>query len=197
MKTWGQIKNEALGLMFSNNANGERVGLDHESVQEYVINMPEAANFAIRDLSAAVPILKYYQYAQKGQNKEGVNRTEMRYLVGDFRTFAPETAEMVALGVRTGGGYLVTPRKGAYSVDIPYFAYAPTVDEETEDDFMIDMLPECEDLIPLYMAARLYFEDDSTLATVYLNQYEAKKAVLAAEAEYGAGDDFVSVTGWI
>lgn len=197
MKTWGEIKNEALGLMFSNNANGVRVSLTDASVQEYVINMPEAANYAIRDLSAAVPILKYYTYSQKGQDRDGVLRQEMRYLVPDFRAFAPETAEMVAAGVSTGGGYLVVPRKGAISVDVPYYAYGESISAETADDFQIDMLPECEDLIPLYMASRLYFEDDSQLATIYRNQYEAKKAELAETADYGSGGEFVSVTGWI
>lgn len=197
IKTWGEIKNEALGLMFSNNANGQTVSLADESVREYVINMIDAANYAIRDLSGAVPILKYFTYSQKGSNNDGVLRQEMRYLVPDYRTAASDTAEMVAAGVSINGGYLIVPRKAAVKVDIPYYAYAEQITADTEDDYTLDMLPECEDLIPLYMASRLYQEDDVQLATMYRNQYEAKKAELAAAADTGDSGDFVSVTGWI
>ena len=183
--------------MFSNNANGQTVKLDDESVREYVINMVDAANYAIRDLSGAVPILKYFTYAQKGTNRDGVMRQEMRYMVGDFRAAAPETAEMVAAGITVGGGYLTVPRKVTCNVDIPYYAYGEAITAETEDDYTLDMLPECEDLIPLYMASRLYQEDDVQLAAMYRNQYEAKKQELAATADTGSGGEYTSVTGWI
>lgn len=196
MKTWGQVKNEALGLMFSNNSGGVKVGTDDASVQEYVINMIDAANYAIRDLSAAVPILRYFTYVQKGTDADGVMRTEMRYMTDDFRTFAPETPEMLEAGVRVGGGYIITPKRGEIRVDIPYYAYAQQIDEETEDDYDLDMNPECEDLIPIYMASRLYFEDDLAMATMYRNQYESKKAELAAKADMGMESEFISTTGW-
>lgn len=183
--------------MFSNNANGQTVKLDDESVREYVINMVDAANYAIRDLSGDVPIIKYFTYSQKGSNNDGVLRQEMRYMVGDFRAAAPETAEMVAAGVTVAGGYLIVPRKAAVKVDIPYYAYAEQITADTEDDYTLDMLPECEDLIPLYMASRLYLEDDVQAATVYRNQYEAKKQELAATADTGSGGEYTSVTGWI
>lgn len=196
MKTWGEIKNEALGLMFSNVNGSTKVPTSNADVQEYVINMADAANYAIRDLSTAVPILKYFSYSQKGQDADGVMRQELKYLTGDYRAAADETEEMLAAGVRVSGGYLITPKRGEIRVEIPYYAYAESITAETDDAFQIDMLPECEDLIPIYMASRLYMEDDVQLATMYRNQYEAKKAELAANADLGKSGKFISVTGW-
>jgi hypothetical protein len=196
MKTWGEIKNEALGLMFSNVNGSTKVPTSNADVQEYVINMADAANYAIRDLSTAVPILKYFSYSQKGQDADGVMRQELKYLTGDYRAAADETEEMLAAGVHVLGGYLITPKRGEIRVEIPYYAYAESVTAETDDAFQIDMLPECEDLIPIYMASRLYMEDDVQLATMYRNQYEAKKAELAANADLGKSGKFISVTGW-
>ena len=107
MKTWGEIKNEALGLMFSNVNGSAKVSTKDADVQEYVLNMIDAANYAIRDLSAAVPILKYFTYSQKGQDADGVMRQELRYLTGDYRAAADDTEEMLAAGVRVQGGYLI------------------------------------------------------------------------------------------
>ena len=196
MKTWGEIKNEALGLMFSNVNGSAKVSTKDADVQEYVLNMIDAANYAIRDLSAAVPILKYFTYSQKGQDADGVMRQELRYLTGDYRAAADDTEEMLAAGVRVQGGYLITPRRGEIRVDVPYYAYAQQITAETEDDYDLDMLPECEDLIPVYMASRLYMEDDVQLATMYRNQYEAKKEALAASADLGKSGTFVNTTGW-
>ena len=196
MKTWGEIKDEALGLMFANNSGGVKVTTKDASVQEYVINMAAAANYAIRDLSGVVPILRYFTYNQKGTDADGVMRLDMRDMVDDFRAFAPSSDDMLLAGIKTASSYLIIPKRGEIAAEVPYYAYAQTIDAETPDDQDIGMDPVCEDLIPLYMASRLYTEDDVQLATMYRNQYEARRAELMQTADYGDGGGFVNTTGW-
>ena len=248
MKTWGEIKNEALGLMFSNVNGSAKVSTKDADVQEYVLNMIDAANYAIRDLSAAVPILRFYPFtitqpeidppteddipptdtetpdtetpdtenpdpelpdAETPTPVEETNKNPvptasvlgmdwylMPTLIKGFRSFADESHEMYAEGFRTQGTYLKVPTSFVGTVLIPYYAYAPRITDETGDDYDLDMLPECEDLIPIYMASRLYMEDDVQLATMYRNQYEAKKEELAARADLGMSGSFANTTGW-
>lgn len=60
MKTWEKVQNEVLGLMFSNANGGEKIALSDASAQEYVINMPDAFNYGIRDLCLVKPYVKKY-----------------------------------------------------------------------------------------------------------------------------------------
>lgn len=233
MKTWGEIKNEALGLMFSNVSGSAKVPTTAAEVQEYVINMADAANYAIRDLSAAVPILRFHPFTiaeelppeevppeDGGEDTPTDTTTEptetqkivqnpvpmttaggkhwylMPTLAASFRTFAERSEEMYAAGMTTQGAYLIVPETFVGTVMIPYYAYAPVITADTADNDLLDMLPECEDLIPVYMASRLYMEDDVQLATMYRNQYEAKRDALAANADMGKSGTFMSTTGW-
>lgn len=203
MKTWGEIKNEALGLMFSNVNGSTKVPLSNADVQEYVINMADAANYAIRDLSAVVPLISFFDFAQGQENSpkpageiNGRYWYAMPQLASDFIRFAEGTQEMYAVGVKTASYYLQVPTGYTGNVTIPYYAYAPTVTEETADDVLFDWHQECLDLIPLYMASRLYMEDDVQLATMYRNQYEAKKAELAERIDTSMSGNFVNTTGW-
>lgn len=51
-------------------------------------------------------------------------------------------------------------------------------------------------LIPLYMAGELYKDDDVSLATVYMNEFESRLGSLAANENGYWGGSFTSVTGW-
>ena len=55
---------------------------------------------------------------------------------------------------------------------------------------------ECNVLIPLYMAGELYKDDDVSLATVYMNEFESRLGSLAANENGYWGGSFTSVTGW-
>ena len=196
-KTWKEIQNEALGLMFSNNINGQKIPITDESVQEYIINIRDAANYAIRDLSAAVPILKYVDISQTPEpNAQGYTKIPMSDITDDFREFTTPTAQMEEAHIHAVVDTLYVPAKFKGSISVPYYAYAQQIPEDANDDFQIQMYPECLDLIPIYIASRLYYEDDNTLSVYYLNQYNATKEGIAARADTSPYLQYANTTGW-
>ena len=56
---------------------------------------------------------------------------------------------------------------------------------------------EALELVPLYMASRLYMDDDSGVSTLYYNMYDARKLELQAAQEFSASDGFISESGWV
>lgn len=49
----------------------------------------------------------------------------------------------------------------------------PTIDNDTEDDYEVELDESACVLIPLYIASELYKDDDIALATQYRNEFEA------------------------
>lgn len=305
MKTWGELKNEALGLMFANNSNGVKVTLNDASVQEYVVNMVDSVNYALRDLAGiASPIIKKYTFSPKsatnllGENYivwhhnkgeqvfdakfarsyyfevEGIATIKI-YLDGnvintiysntkdgyvaykglidsdgkveiafggaypykfrnvalyaeyypatddipafkrqsryDLKTLIPDFRKIKQDDVIHDGEYrknyndykvegdsiIVLPVGSNGYFDVFYYAYPEAITETTADTYQIVFEKEALDIVPLYMASRLYFEDDSALSTHYLNQYHEKRAELASRDTVIGKEEFISVSGWI
>ena len=71
-----------------------------------------------------------------------------------------------------GDDVLILPGMPVGVYTIWYRAYPQVVTRETPDGEEIDLAPEAVVLLPLYMAAELYKEDDLALATVLRNEYE-------------------------
>ncbi len=95
--------------------------------------------------------------------------------------------------------------------DIYYYAYpTPIVGALTDElnqenpnpdatplDFPLELAPEALDIVPLYMASRLYTEEKPDLCSLYLNQYMARRAELADRQNATGITEFVSESGWV
>lgn len=96
-----------------------------------------------------------------------------------------------------GNTVLVLPRNLAGNFKVFYKAYPTQITSSTADDYVLELDPEVEALLPLYIASQLYKDDDIGIATTYRNEFEIaferlKDSVIAPSAEH-----FTSETGWI
>ena len=111
-----------------------------------------------------------------------------------------------------GDGVLVFDHYATGQWDIYYYAYptpitglvklgnddnAIVVSEATPMDFQLELSPEALDLVPLYMASRLYTEEKPDLCSLYLEQYEVRKAELINWQNTTGRMELVSESGWV
>ena len=204
MRTWGDIQNEVLGLMFSNNTGGGKVSLADQSVAEYVINMADAFNAAIVDLGHIYPVKERVEvevqeeYEQKKLSEicEGFIR------VSDDEIYYHNGKELVSCGNYDvlGEDVFIPHNKEKYTI---FCETEPAgLDEDTGPDAELDYPEDVLAAAVYYMAHRLYLEDDVQIATMYYNIYSEKKAELKAyyeerEKSGGGFKKFISVKGWI
>ncbi len=208
MKTWKQIKMECLGLLFSRTDGGNLVSLDNADVRDYVNEMPDAANYALRDLAdVARPIIKSVEVIQDGL-QNGWVRYDLREIAPNFMRLVPNRIVWEHDGEygrftdyqQEGSGVLVFPGRVQGTFRVFYRAYPEEVEAGTPDDQTFELAAEALDLVPIYMASRLYKDDDIAIATDYLNEYQARRDELIRTADDvvdGSYGNFVSVTGWV
>ena len=215
--TWGEVKLIALQTMFSN--EGANINLD-DSNQDYVNAMPGKANEAMHQLAmVARPILKQFQIRIALCAEETLTETELTLPAGgarlrlDLATYIPRFRTMDRLMLESGGVYdeaeewsmegdtvLVIPGNLAGVYTIWYAAYPQKITETTPDTETIDMPEEAAALIPLYIAAELYKEDEIAMATMFRNEFEdgiekVRQAYQASGGGYRNG--YVrNTTGW-
>ena len=189
--TWGEVKLITLQTMFSN--EGPTMSEDDIN-QEYLYAMPGKANEAMQQIAAVGrPILKEWHVKIAEGADEAVtedmltlpaaeNRYKIRvsFYVPRFRCIDRgqvmlddgniyDVAEDWSL---EGDDVLVIPGNVEGEYTVWYRAYPQTITADTPDDEAIDMTPDAAALIPLYIAAELYKEDELAMATVLRNEYE-------------------------
>lgn len=96
-----------------------------------------------------------------------------------------------------GGKVLVLDRDIPGNYRVYYRAYPQTITSSTPDDYVLELDPEVEALIPLYIASQLYKEDSNALATVYRNEFEIGLERLKDASKAPMSEVFTSESGWI
>ena len=96
-----------------------------------------------------------------------------------------------------GGRVLCLDRDIPGNFTIYYRAYPAKITSSTADDYVLEVDPEVEALIPLYMASQLYKDDDNAIATVYRNEFEVGLQSLRDATAAPVGEVFTSESGWI
>lgn len=217
--TWGDVKLIALQTMFSN--EGPALSVDDIN-QEYLYAMPGKANEAMQQISAVGrPILKEWHVKIAEGADEAVTDTllilpaaEKRYKIR-LSFYAPrfrcidrgrvmlddgdiyDVAEDWSL---EGDDVLVIPGNVEGEYTVWYRAYPQTITAQTPDEEAIDMPPDAAALIPLYIAAELYKEDELAMATVLRNEYEDGLQKLQAAWQAGTmsmrAEGVRNTTGW-
>lgn len=211
---WGEAKLICLQTMYAN--EGVTI-LQDDSTEEYLHAMPGKANEAMMQLSlVGRPLLKEAKIAVGVENAEAVVETEkvegvllvqLKKEIPDFRTL--HQLMLDSHGIygdaedyrMVGDDVLVLPGDVAGIYTVIYKAYPTPVSRDTADETVLDVHEECASLVPIYMAAELYKDDDLALATVLRNEYEdGLQKIRAAWAESGGGGYAVAMrrntTGW-
>lgn len=215
--TWGECKLIALQTMFSN--EGAQINVD-DSNQDYVYAMPGKANEAMQQLvSVGRPLLKQFSIrVALGVQEEAtesmltIPAAEVRYKLS-LNTYIPRFRSVEQLMLDSGGAYgeaedwtiegdtvLVIPGNVAGIYTLWYAAYPQTITQETDDTMELDLPPEAAVLVPLYLAAELYKEDELAMATVFRNEFEdgLEKLRQAYKSAGGGmrGGMIRNTTGW-
>lgn len=217
--TWGDVKLIALQTMFSN--EGAVITADDIN-QEYINAMPGKANEAMQQIAAVGrPILKKWHIridADAEENETADTLTlpavEKRYKISlshylpRFRCIDRGAVMLddgniydVAEDWRLeGDDVLVIPGEVTGEYTIWYQAYPQTITAQTPDEEDIDLAPDAAVLIPLYIAAELYKEDELAMATVLRNEFEdGLQKLRTAWQESAAGmraEAVRNTTGW-
>lgn len=125
----------------------------------------------------------FYMLSQDGiifEGSEGVSRYEQ---TSDY--------------FEEGGRVLVLNRNKPGNYTIYYRAYPQKITDSTPDDYVLELDPDVEALVPLYMASQLYKEDDNSLATSYRNEFEIGLQSLKDAIKAPMSEQFTSESGWI
>ena len=202
--TWENLQKAALGLMFSNVSGTSAVTLSDASVAEYVLNMPDAANFAFADLSVVCPFVREVTLPLNQQAEQELDLNAL--CPGYLRILEPEIL------LYTNGTYLkftdymlhgsgkmriLTPQEGDLTLTFvcPPVYFTKDTPHETEIAYPEKALQAAA----YYMAHRLYLEDDISIAMQYLNLYYTIKEELKTENDrtaYGI-DSYTNKAGWL
>ncbi|MCQ2439436.1 MAG: hypothetical protein MJ074_06715 [Oscillospiraceae bacterium] len=215
--TWKECKLIALQTMFSN--EGTVLTVD-DGNQEYINAMPGKANEAMHQLAlVGRPIKKSFRLTLAADAEEdhqsGVFLTlpvsEGRYKI-TLTDYCPRFRCVEQLMLDAGGVYgeaddwtlegddvLVVPGSaGEYT--LWYAAYPQTITQETPDEEELDLPQEAAALVPLYIAAELYKEDELAMATMFRNEFEdglGKMRQAYMESGSGVrGGKIRNTTGW-
>ena len=203
MRTWKDIQMEVLGLLFSRTSNGRLVDPAEQSVLDYVNEMPDAANAAMRDIAAnAVPLVRSLDVeVTDGEridlNAQTMEDGETRFIrlsgVLSLEPYAPVYGYQFEMPHT-----IIFPQAGKYR--LLYEAYPKALTQETPLDYAdFELPPDAMDTAVYRMAWQIYLDDDISVATSYLNLYyerreELKRNYKYAQPSFSGG--FVSTTGW-
>ena len=218
---WKECKLIALQTMFAN--EGKELSAD-DSNQDYLNAMPGKANEALLQITAdgiGRPLLERITVTIAPAAEEAaaedaltlpavdgwytIRMTEhfprWKRVQGDqvYRMREDGGWETAEEWSTQGEEYLLLPgTAGQYAVW--YQAYPELVNTTTPDDHKLGLPPECEALIPLYIAAELYKEDELAMATMFRNEYEDGLAKLRADWAARSGACGIgrvrNTTGW-
>lgn len=203
MRTWKDIKMEVLGLLFSRTNNGRLAQLTDQNVLDYVNEMPDAANAAMRDIAAnAVPLVHSLDVEVTDGERVNLRAETMDgYDVRFIRLSGVLSLEPYAPlhGYQFEAPHtIIFPEAGKYRV--LYDAYPEAITKDTADDYAnFELPPDAMDAVLYRMAWHLYLDDDISVATSYLNLYYERREELMKNYKYAQptfSGGFTSVTGW-
>ncbi len=199
--TYKECKLAALQKMFSAGAEFDETD---DTIDDYLGAMPYAINEAIHRIVAVRPLRKSTEISVNASEREqGLNMEEVAYdykNAGNLEVYllnednVPEKIKYVRI---VAGKYLIIPPVREDSTVILYYDAVPTrIKPDTKDDARLPLDEDACTLIPLYVAAELYKDDDITVATYYMNEFENGLALLVKQDSGILTDQFTSESGW-
>lgn len=192
--TWGDIQLSVLHKLFV--SDGQTV-LVNDSTSPYIAAMPLAANEGLMLLAACG---KYIPKTIETETAEGVTDLSLKELAENFLSLREN--EVFLNGRHTDGYTLIGgERMLLYGIGkwiIGYNAYPQKITQATDKDYVLDVPEDAAVLLPLYIAAELYKDEDPQTAAIYRNEFEAgREALLYRDTAKSGHMCFESVSKWI
>ena len=192
--TWGDIQLAVLHKLFV--SDGQTI-LVNDSTSPYIAAMPLAANEGLMLLAACG---KYIPKTIETETAEGVTDISLKELVENFLSLREN--EVFLNGRHTDGYTLIGgERMLLYGIGkwiIGYNAYPQKITQATDKDYVLDVPEDAAVLLPLYIAAELYKDEDPQTAAIYRNEFEAgREALLYRDTAKSGHMCFESVSKWI
>jgi hypothetical protein len=165
---------------------------------EYAYNIRNVAFYALpfASVSNIPPFTRHDRYA-------------LKTLIGvGFKKLAPNSVVLTGNGQhRRSDEFQLEPDDTLviehYTVaqfDIFYEAYPTPITSATDDEYELDgdggLPAEALDLLPLYIAGRLFAEDNPGQAASYRNQYNVRRAELSADKSPVGDTEWECKSGW-
>ena len=192
--TWGDIQLAVLHKLFV--SDGQTV-LVNDSTSPYIAAMPLAANEGLMLLAACG---KYIPKTIETETAEGITDLSLKELAENFLSLREN--EVFLNGRHTDSYTLIGgERMLLYGIGkwiIGYNAYPQKITQATDKDYVLDVPEDAAVLLPLYIAAELYKDEDSQTAAIYRNEFEAgREALLYRDTAKSGHMCFESVSKWI
>ena len=192
--TWGDIQLAVLHKLFV--SDGQTV-LVNDSTSPYIAAMPLAANEGLMLLAACG---KYIPKTIETETAEGITDISLNELAENFLSLREN--EVFLNGRHTDGYTLIGgERMLLYGIGkwiIGYNAYPQKITQATDKDYVLDVPEDAAVLLPLYIAAELYKDEDPQTAAIYRNEFEAgREALLYRDTAKSGHMCFESVSKWI
>lgn len=192
--TWGDIQLSVLHKLFV--SDGQTI-LVNDSTSPYIAAMPLTANEGLMLLAACG---KYIPKTIETETAEGVTDLSLKELAENFLSLREND---VFLNGRHTDGYTLIggERMLLYGIGkwiIGYNAYPQKITQATDKDYVLDVPEDAAVLLPLYIAAELYKDEDPQTAAIYRNEFEAgREALLYRDTAKSGHMCFESVSKWI
>lgn len=192
--TWGDIQLAVLHKLFV--SDGQTI-LVNDSTSPYIAAMPLAANEGLMLIAACG---KYIPKTIETETAEGVTDLSLKELAENFLSLREN--EVFLNGRHTDGYTLIGgERMLLYGIGkwiIGYNAYPQKITQATDKDYVLDVPEDAAVLLPLYIAAELYKDEDPQTAAIYRNEFEAgREALLYRDTAKSGHMCFESVSKWI
>ena len=192
--TWGDIQLAVLHKLFV--SDGQTI-LVNDSTSPYIAAMPLAANEGLMLLAACG---KYIPKTIETETAEGVTDLSLKELAENFLSLREN--EVFLNGRHTDGYTLISgERMLLYGIGkwiIGYNASPQKITQATDKDYVLDVPEDAAVLLPLYIAAELYKDEDPQTAAIYRNEFEAgREALLYRDTAKSGHMCFESVSKWI
>lgn len=212
MITWKELQETCLRKMFSLD---EADLIEDSTTMPYINAMPAAATEAMNILVTAGRHFKkcltirqgWSEEAQSGKLLGGMVAYDLRQLADDFYcidhvNLATDEAYGDYHDYKLEGDHVfLVPADQTGEFRIWYNAYPPRITKNTAADFVIELHPEELSMIALYMAGQLYKDDDISIATGYMNEFnvwleELKESGGRASGRNSGSGGWTSSKGW-
>ena len=192
--TWGDIQLAVLHKLFV--SDGQTV-LVNDSTSPYIAAMPLAANEGLMLLAVCG---KYIPKTIETETAEGVTDLSLKELAENFLSLREN--EVFLNGRHTDGYTLIGgERMLLYGIGkwiIGYNAYPQKITQATDKDYVLDVPEDAAVLLPLYIAAELYKDEDPQTAAIYRNEFEdGREALLYRDTAKSGHMCIESVSKWI
>ncbi|MDP4147478.1 MAG: hypothetical protein Q8936_23920 [Bacillota bacterium] len=180
-----QVKTKVLQLINQYSINGNLV-LDSTNY-DYTLRINNLIDTAQKELAMIIPIVQTSEITLT----PNINATDWNNVPLPDRTIEiknmyvenyPSYLKIDATNI-IGGNILLDPTLTGTLI-LEYSKFPSDILDTSTDDTALELRTDVQELIPYYVAGHIYQEDNPSIATLLLNEYENKKLSLKQTKSY-------------